>query len=266
MTIIAEPLHARHRDSVELDRLIRAGWPEFIFHDEQTDRYQGRVRELFAGWEWLLLDSATDSAIDSAIDSAEIDGGETRGGGMVAAGWGVPLRWSGEVDDLPGGYTDSLARALRGYDAGEAPDTLAILAAQVRPDRQGTGLAGRLLTRLCDQALGSGLSRVICPVRPTHKSRYPLTPIERYARWTRGDGTPLDPWLRTHVRLGARILAAAPASQTITGTVARWQEWTGLTFPDSGDYVIPDGLSVLHIDSGADRGSYTEPNVWVRHR
>ena len=84
--------------------------------------------------------------------------------------------------------------------------------------------------------------------------------------WTRPDGAALDPWIRTHLRLGATILAAAPASQTMTGTVAEWEEWSGIALPSTGDYVIPHGLSVLHIDREADLGTYVEPNIWIRHR
>ncbi len=81
-----------------------------------------------------------------------------------------------------------------------------------------------------------------------------------------GGSAPLDPWLRTHWRLGGTIIATAPRSQTMTGTVPEWEAWTGMAFPGTGDYVIPRGLSILHIDTEADHGSYTEPNVWVRHR
>lgn len=52
----------------------------------------------------------------------------------------------------------------------------------------------------------------------------------------------------------------------MTGTVAEWQEWTGMVFPDSGDYVIPDGLTPLRVDRDLDQGIYTEPNLWLRHR
>ena len=103
-------------------------------------------------------------------------------------------------------------------------------------------------------------------MRPTLKPQYPLTPIEEFARWTRPDGAPLDPWLRTHWRLGGRIVATAPRSQTMTGTVEEWQAWTGMPFPSTGEYVIPRGLSTLHIDRTSDSGTYTEPNVWVQHR
>jgi len=106
---------------------------------------------------------------------------------------------------------------------------------------------------------------MIAPVRPVLKSRYPLTSMADFARWTRADGEHLDPWIRTHQRLGARIIAAAPESQTMTGTVAEWEQWTGMVFPESGQYVIPQGLSLLRIDRSTDEGSYTEPNIWMQH-
>lgn len=52
----------------------------------------------------------------------------------------------------------------------------------------------------------------------------------------------------------------------MTGTVAQWEQWTGMQLPDSGDYVIPDGLSILQIDRDTDAGTYTEPNVWTQHQ
>jgi len=76
----------------------------------------------------------------------------------------------------------------------------------------------------------------------------------------------IDPWLRTHWRLGAKVVAMAPASQTMTAAVAQWERWAGLLFPDSGDYIIPDGLSTLRVDKGRNQGTYIEPNVWMQHR
>jgi len=39
-----------------------------------------------------------------------------------------------------------------------------------------------------------------------------------------------------------------------------------MVFPVSGEYVIPDGLAILHIDRDANQGSYVEPNIWLQHR
>lgn len=72
-------------------------------------------------------------------------------------------------------------------------------------------------------------------------------------------GAPLDPWIRTHWRLGARVLATAPSSQVITATVAEWQTWTGMAFPDSGDYVIPNGLSNCTSTAKPTRASTSSP-------
>jgi hypothetical protein len=52
----------------------------------------------------------------------------------------------------------------------------------------------------------------------------------------------------------------------MTGTVSEWESWTGMALPSTGAYVIPCGLSILHIDRDENRGTYVEPNVWVRHR
>jgi len=38
-----------------------------------------------------------------------------------------------------------------------------------------------------------------------------------------------------------------------------------MAFPESGDYWFPGGLTMVTIDRKADRGSYWEPNVWMRH-
>jgi hypothetical protein len=85
-------------------------------------------------------------------------------------------------------------------------------------------------------------------VRPNWKERYPLIPIERYASWVREDGLPFDPWMRVHARLGAEILRPEPESLRIVGAVAEWEEWTGMAFPESGEYVVPHGLAPLRVD------------------
>ena len=90
--------------------------------------------------------------------------------------------------------------------------------------------------------------------------------MSQFARWARGDGLHLDPWIRTHQRLGARILRPAPRSMLITGTVAEWEDWTKMAFPQTGRYVVPDALDLVRIDRAADRGTYAETNLWMRHR
>jgi hypothetical protein len=117
---------------------------------------------------------------------------------------------------------------------------------------------------MVDLARRGGFPALIAPVRPTWKDRYPLISIERYVSWTRDDGLPFDPWLRVHARLGAELLEVCPESMRIQGSSKDWEGWTGLRFPDDGDYIVPGALVPVRFESG--RGTYLEPNVWMRHR
>jgi hypothetical protein len=110
-----------------------------------------------------------------------------------------------------------------------------------------------------------GLAAFVAPVRPTLKPSYPLTPMDRYVAWTDGEGLPVDPWMRPHAKLGARIVRVMPRSMVIAGTVAEWEEWTGMRFPDPGPYVVPGALQPLVIDRERETGRYEDPNVWMRH-
>ncbi|CAL9651954.1 hypothetical protein [Streptomyces sp. Tu 3180] len=239
-----ERTDARTWPNEQLKELFSEGFPEFITAGRLVKEYMGRVREWFAGLNLMLVDE---------------------NGVPVASGRGVPVRWDGRPETLPTGYTDALARAVEGRERQVAADTLVICGAIVTPSPTGRGLAGETPKALRRRAADAGLARVVAPVRPTPKARYPLTPIETFMRWTRADGTALDPWIRTHQRLGAGIPAAAPASQTMTGTVAEWERWPRTAFPESGDYVIPDGLGLLRISRSADQGVHREPDVWMRH-
>ena len=88
---------------------------------------------------------------------------------------------------------------------------------------------------------------------------------DRFAAWVREDGLPFDPWLRVHARAGARIVRVCHESMRVSGTVAEWEEWAEMEFPESGDYVVPGALTTVRIDREADLGLYVEPNVWMHH-
>ncbi len=171
------------------------------------------------------------------------------------------MRWDGTIEDLPPGIDGAISR---GFDE-DGANALCALVIMVPPAAQRKGASGRALEGMLEIARRHSLTALIAPVRPSWKERYPLTPIERYAQWRRDDGLLFDPWLRTHERLGAEILRSEPQSLRITGTVAEWEQWVGLEFPESGEYIVPAGLAPVSIDRERDLGSYWEPNVWMRH-
>ncbi len=228
----------------EARRLKGSVWPEFMFHDAVADRLWNRLEGTFADYQTIWLDA------DDQV---------------VAVGNTVPLVWDGAIDHLPAGWDDAFERAVAGYDAGRAPTTLCAIQATVDRSRQGQGLSRMVLRGMRHCAAQAGLTALIAPVRPTLKCQYPLTPLERYIQWTQPDGSPFDPWLRTHWRLGAHIVKVADPSMLIESTIAEWEAWTQMHFPETGPYIVPGALNPIEIDVEADQGRYTEPNVWMQH-
>ena len=224
------------KDTAQITREV---WPEYNTHSEDPNGYWGRLFDEFGDFQFALHDTE-----------------------VIAEGHTVPCFWDGTEEGLGDGIDAMLAAA---FEVQRPPSALCALAAEVRPRHQGGGLANTMLDVMTGIATDAGFEHLIAPVRPSLKARYPLISIERYVTWTRDDGEPFDPWIRIHTRRGGRIVKPIPHSMRITGTVAEWEAWTAMRFPDDGEYTFPDGLATVAIDRGQDRGSYWEPNVWIVH-
>ena len=228
---LLEPAWERTRDTL----------PEYNNHGDVLNEYWPRLTDERPDFQFHLVDE------EDAI---------------LARARSVPLRWDGTIRDLPAGIDGAIAR---GFDEGGA-NVLCALVIMVPNDVQSRGISRLAVQGMAEIARRHGLGSLIAPVRPSWKERYPLVPIERYAGWRRPDGLLFDPWMRVHERLGATVLKPEPQSLRITGTVGEWESWTAMSFPESGDYWFPRGLTTLHVDRDEDHGSYWEPNVWLHHR
>jgi hypothetical protein len=52
----------------------------------------------------------------------------------------------------------------------------------------------------------------------------------------------------------------------VSGTICEWEEWTGIAWPEQGDYVILLALAPLTVNRETNQATHLEPNVWVEHR
>jgi hypothetical protein len=227
----------------ELRRLAQEAWPELMLHRPPLH------------WPLVFSDFAAEQLLARAPS-----------GELLGVGLAVPLTWDGTAADLPANLDVLLDRAVALRRAGERPTALAALAVSVRRGSRDQGVSEALLQALKSSAAERGLGHLIAPVRPIWKARYPLTTIERYARWTRADGSPFDPWMRVHWQLDAEQQGILPQAFTVTGTVAQWELWTGLSFPESGRYLVDGALEPITIDWENDIGRYADPNVWMTYR
>ncbi len=229
----------------EVNRISPTVWPEFMSHDEVCNRFWRFLFEYFADCQLVFCDEA---------------------GTVVAMAHTAPMRWDGEEAHLPEGWDAAIEKAVRDREAGIAPTALLGLAVVVVPEHRSRGISAEVVRAMKSLSAERGLLGPVIPVRPVLKCEHPEVPMEEYITWRRDDGLPFDPWVRLHVRLGARILHVAPRSMVVRGTVGEWERWTGMRFPESGSYPVPGALSPVEINLPADLGIYTEPNVWMEHR
>ena len=219
-------------------------WPDFITYDGASLRFWSRLFTDFPNFQFVLADESDQ---------------------VVGAGYTAPLYWDGTLPNLPAGWDGALEVAFSQTLSEYAPNTLCALSAVVSRSMQGRGVSYEIIRAMQELAEANNYSHLIAPVRPTLKPTYVLTPIERYIQWKRSDGLPFDPWLRVHSRLGAEILQLAPKSMNIVGSVDDWENWTQMSFPESGLYVVPGALVPIYMNRTSNTGIYEEPNLWMRH-
>lgn len=220
-------------------------WPEYNLHADDTNAYWRRLYDDFPDFQFVLYDDQRDE--------------------VLAEGHTLPCAWDGTAAGLGPGIDHIIAAGFALHETGGTAHALSALAAEVIPEHRERGLSTVMLKAMAGLAASADLEHLVAPVRPSWKERYPLAPIERYMHWTGRDGQPFDPWIRVHLRLGGRVVAPVPYSMRISGSVADWESWTEMEYPESGEYVFPHGLATLRVDREADSGSYWEPNVWIAH-
>lgn len=226
----------------EIDRVTTEVWPAYLlFHGL---KHWQLLFDVFPDFQLLFCDP------------------EDR---LLAIGHTVPLPWDGTPATLPSSLDDILVRAKNARENEEPSSALCAVAAMVDPKYRGLNLSPAMISQMRVVARQNGCRTLIAPVRPTWKSRYPLTPMNRYVNWIRNDGTPLDPWIRVHWRLGARPLGLTSTRLTVEATVEQWETWTGMVFPESGSYVIEGALQPLEINREKNVGKYSDPNYWMEH-
>lgn len=238
---VAESPDLRGQDTV----MSKVAWPEFMLHDPVA-RYFEELYTDHPQFQFAFKDRVS--------------------GELLCIGNSVPLAWTKDPHELPDeGWDWALEKGIKDHQAGMQPTVLCAIQIMLPPEHRGKGLSHDAVGVMKEIGHSNGLIKLIAPVRPSSKSLYPLTDMEDYIMWTTDEGLPFDPWLRVHARQGGRIVKVCPRAMHITGTVAEWEKWTKMRFPQSGPYIVPGALNPVQMDCTANKGIYVEPNVWTVH-
>jgi hypothetical protein len=226
--------------------IAEASWPEFMLHDPVAHEHWHELFDRFSEYQFALLDTEQNR--------------------MAAMGNSLPFHWDQSLEELPeGGWDWVFLKAIEDHRQDRRPNIQSAIQINVHPEYRSQRLSARMVLAMRAIGQSRGFKHLVAPVRPNEKSKYPLIGIDNYMHWTNDDGLPFDAWLRVHARLGARIIKPCHEAMTITGSRLEWQEWTGMSFPQSGRYYVPGALNPVEMDVEADQGIYIEPNVWMVH-
>lgn len=181
----------------------------------------------------------------------------------VAVASSVPFICSGANDLPPEGWDWLVETAARKKDM--RPNMLGALAVSVPAVHRSKGYARVMIRSLLELAASKGLNGVVVPVRPTAKVRHPWVSIADYMSWIDESGQPYDPWLRSHLSVGGKLVGPCERSMVVKEPIAFWENWSKERFERSGAYALEGALAPVRIDLKSQTGTYEEPNVWVSY-
>ncbi len=181
----------------------------------------------------------------------------------VAVGSTVPVACN-DIDTLPAEGWDWVVETA-GSGACKKPNYLAGLGVSVPRVHRSKGLARLMIKAMGDLARARGYDGVVIPVRPTSKAKHPFVSIDEYVGWKDEQGRSYDPWFRSHLAAGGKMIRPCARSMVVDEPIAFWEAWTGQEFANDGDYAIEGGLAPVQIDRARGKGRYEEPNVWFAY-
>ncbi|GIF50785.1 hypothetical protein DFJ67_0537 [Asanoa ferruginea] len=223
-------------------------WPEYMAHQRLSHLFYDHIAPAHPAFCLVAVDQANSDR-------------------LLAKAYAVPLSWPAGPDWTPpaDGHDAVILQAAADLFDRRPATIAAAIEITVQTHARRRGLSALMLEALRQRVAARGLPVLLAPVRPTEASSHGDVAMSDYAWRTRDDGLPVDPWLRVHARAGGRLVAVAPSSMTVTGTIAEWRSWTGLPFDRPGPVAVPDTLVAVQADLTHDRAVYVEPNIWVRH-
>jgi hypothetical protein len=222
----------------------QAAWSDLGYLNYTRAHYENYTEILnkYADYQLCLVDLETDYPV-AVFNSVPLS--YTGSGDLPQEGWD----WVVETGARPKG-----------------PHTvLGGLAMSIPAVHRAKGYGRRMLRAMRELAESKGLRGVLAAVRPSSKARHPWVGIDDYITWTDGKGRAFDPWLRSHLSSGGKLVGPCKRSMVVEEPIAFWETWSKREFPRSGPYTIDGALVPLEIDLERGIGRYEEPNIWVTY-
>ncbi len=177
----------------------------------------------------------------------------------------VPIFWDQPLKHLPEeGWDWLLKKSIEDYQNNIKPNTLGGLQIIVTKPYQGKGFSKSLIQGAKKMVAKMGFENFIIPIRPTLKHLHPVMDMEEYMLLKK-DHKVYDPWIRTHLNSGAKIIKVCKKSMHVYGDLSFWEKIIKQPISQSGSYQVDGALSLVVIDIEKNHGEYQEPNIWISY-
>lgn len=243
MSIVAVSLAERPELADRIGELESESFPEYVNAEPTWSECFPKILEAQAHLQIFIVDGKCDE--------------------LLAVICHCQLSWDGDPTTLPG-YNQLLRETLVEDDT-QQPNMLVGIMGIVPDKHRGKNVPEKLYMAMQKLAKDYNFDYITSPIRPTLKHLYPNYSTEEYLSWKTKDGRPFDPWIRTNMASDTECLGIAHDSIGVTASLEQWQEWCGMVFPVSGEYLIPGGHKLLKVDVENDSAFYGEDHVWYSY-
>ena len=223
---------------------FNAAFPEVIHRSEIGNTYWDQVQEYFPHYQRILVAPRGD---------------------LIGFMNTLPICLDIPLEDLPDdGWDWLIQKGIHDYEAGLTPNCLGGLQVIVSRKYLGKGFSKILIAEGKRVQENMGFHNFIIPIRPTYKYKHPHVKMEEYMLM-KIDGRIYDPWIRTHVNSGAKIIKVCSNAMNIKGDVQFWEDLMGKKIQHSGYYQVDGVLNPVLIDIEKNVGEYREENIWIKY-
>ena len=223
---------------------VQSAFPEVIFQSEVVKHCWSKIERYFPDYQIFYIDSNDDLI------------------GFINA---IPIFWNQPVSELPDeGWDWLVERGIEGFEKNIKPNCIGGLQIIVSKKYLGKGYSKRLVAEGKKIKEKLGFDNFIIPIRPTFKSQFPEMDMNAYIDFKKG-GKLYDPWIRTHLSSGAKVIKVCPNAMYIHGSIAYWEDLIGKKINTSGQYAVEGALNLVSMNLENDIGEYHEDNIWIHY-
>ena len=223
---------------------INAAFPEIILRSQVMKSYWSKLEKYFPFTQIFII--GTDDNLIGFMNT-------------------VPVFWDKSLNELPDDGWDWMLRSgITDFEEGKQPNTLGGLQIIVTKEHQGKGFSKILITQAKKVVEKIGYKNFIIPIRPTFKHLHPEMKMSDYINLKK-DTKIYDPWIRTHLKSGAKIIRICNNSMNISGDIPFWESLLNQKINTSGKYIATGALNPITIDFQKNHGEYREDNIWIAY-